>query len=182
MNPAPEALRNLLSAAAVRERAHELLDLALAGKVELLKDYLSPSAPWTPFRELTFPQYLDTFAATSVNAGMLIGHNTQIAWGFTTTHSDTQDLFIERLVGTDRYASPDGPLPFTTRTERIAVKGEETVEIAVRETRHGPVISDAGGEAAAIAAAEGHAVTLAWPLPVPQTPDCLMSLSELALA
>ncbi|AMN43235.1 N-acyl-D-amino-acid deacylase family protein [Rhodoplanes sp. Z2-YC6860] len=48
----------------------------LAGKVELLKDYLSPSAPWTPFRELTFPQYLDTFPATSVNAGMLVGHNT----------------------------------------------------------------------------------------------------------
>jgi N-acyl-D-amino-acid deacylase len=49
---------------------------ALPGKVELLKDYLSPSAPWTPFRELTFPDYLDTFPATSVNAGMLIGHNT----------------------------------------------------------------------------------------------------------
>jgi len=48
----------------------------LAGKVELLKDYLSPSAPWTPFRELSFPQYLDSFPATSVNAGMLVGHNT----------------------------------------------------------------------------------------------------------
>ena len=48
---------------------------ALPGKVELLKDYLSPSAPWTPFRELSFPDYLDTFPATSVNAGMLVGHN-----------------------------------------------------------------------------------------------------------
>ncbi|MBX9842202.1 MAG: D-aminoacylase [Xanthobacteraceae bacterium] len=48
----------------------------LPGKVELLKDYLSPSAPWTPFRELTFPDYLDTFPATSVNAGILVGHNT----------------------------------------------------------------------------------------------------------
>jgi N-acyl-D-amino-acid deacylase len=49
---------------------------ALPGKVELLKDYLSPSAPWLPFREMTFPQYLDTFPATAVNAGMLVGHNT----------------------------------------------------------------------------------------------------------
>ena len=49
---------------------------ALPGKVELLKDYLSPSAPWTPFREMTFPEYLDSFPATSVNAGMLVGHNT----------------------------------------------------------------------------------------------------------
>jgi N-acyl-D-amino-acid deacylase len=48
----------------------------LPGKVALLKDYLSPSAPWLPFRELSFPEYLDTFPATSVNAGMLVGHNT----------------------------------------------------------------------------------------------------------
>ena len=48
----------------------------LPGKVDLLKDYLSPSAPWLPFRELSFPDYLDTFPATSVNAGMLVGHNT----------------------------------------------------------------------------------------------------------
>src|SRR5579859_5224012 len=34
---------------------------ALPGKVELLKDYLSPSAPWLPFRETTFPDYLQTF-------------------------------------------------------------------------------------------------------------------------
>ena len=49
---------------------------ALPGKVELLKDYLSPSAPWLPFRETSFPDYLDSFPATAVNAGMLVGHNT----------------------------------------------------------------------------------------------------------
>ena len=49
---------------------------ALPGKVELLRDYLSPSAPWLPFRETSFPDYLQTFPATAVNAGMLIGHNT----------------------------------------------------------------------------------------------------------
>ena len=48
----------------------------LPGKVELLRDYLSPSAPWLPFRETSFPDYLDTFPATAVNAGMLVGHNT----------------------------------------------------------------------------------------------------------
>src|SRR5258705_4192521 len=49
---------------------------ALPGKVDLLKDYLSPSAPWLPFKETTFPDYLDTFPAIAVNAGMLVGHNT----------------------------------------------------------------------------------------------------------
>jgi N-acyl-D-amino-acid deacylase len=48
----------------------------LPGKVALLRDYLSPSAPWLPFREQNFPQYLDSFPATAVNAGMLVGHNT----------------------------------------------------------------------------------------------------------
>ena len=49
---------------------------ALPGKVELLKDYLSPSAPWLPFRETSFPDYLKNFPPTAVNAGMLVGHNT----------------------------------------------------------------------------------------------------------
>jgi N-acyl-D-amino-acid deacylase len=48
----------------------------LSGKVALLKDYLSPSAPWLPFRETSFPDYLNSFPPTAVNAGMLVGHNT----------------------------------------------------------------------------------------------------------
>ena len=48
----------------------------LPGKVELLRDYLSPSAPWLPFRETSFPEYLAAFPPTAVNAGMLVGHNT----------------------------------------------------------------------------------------------------------
>ena len=48
----------------------------LPGKVKLLADYLAPSAPWLPFREMGFREYLDSFPATSVNAGMLVGHNT----------------------------------------------------------------------------------------------------------
>jgi N-acyl-D-amino-acid deacylase len=49
---------------------------ALPGKVEMLRDYLSPSAPWLPFRETSFPDYLNTFPPTAVNASMLVGHNT----------------------------------------------------------------------------------------------------------
>ena len=48
----------------------------LPGKAELLADYLSGGAPWLPFREMSFPQYLDTFPAVAVNTGMLVGHNT----------------------------------------------------------------------------------------------------------
>jgi N-acyl-D-amino-acid deacylase len=48
----------------------------LPGKAKLLADYLSGGAPWLPFREMGFPEYLDSFPAVAVNAGMLVGHNT----------------------------------------------------------------------------------------------------------
>src|SRR5436190_4403 len=48
----------------------------LPGKTQLLADYLSGGAPWLAFREVSFPDYLDTFPAVAVNAGMLVGHNT----------------------------------------------------------------------------------------------------------
>src|ERR1043166_4493362 len=48
----------------------------LPGKTRLLADYLSGGAPWLPFREMSFSEYLDTFPAVAVNTGMLVGHNT----------------------------------------------------------------------------------------------------------
>jgi N-acyl-D-amino-acid deacylase len=48
----------------------------LPGKTQLLADYLSGGAPWLPFKEMSFPEYLDTFPAVAVNTGMLVGHNT----------------------------------------------------------------------------------------------------------
>jgi N-acyl-D-aspartate/D-glutamate deacylase len=48
----------------------------LPGKARLLADYLSGGAPWLPFREMGFAEYLDTFPAVAVNTGMLVGHNT----------------------------------------------------------------------------------------------------------
>lgn len=90
--------------------------------------------------------------------GIVIGRNQSIAWGFTTTHSDTQDVFIERLAGPDAYLTPEGPRPFTLREERIAVRGQDEPDILrVRESRHGPVVSDLGEPAAA----EGHALAVA---------------------
>jgi len=48
----------------------------LPGKTQRLAHYLSGGAPWLPFREMSFPEYLDTFPAVAVNTGMLVGHNT----------------------------------------------------------------------------------------------------------
>ena len=45
---------------------------------------------------------------------VVLGRNRDVAWGFTNTGSDTQDLFIERVVDGDpgRYLVPGGTAPF----------------------------------------------------------------------
>jgi penicillin amidase len=74
---------------------------------------------------------------------IIIGHNEQVAWSFTTTHGDNQDLFLETLDPADpsRYLTPEGTQPFETRDEIILARDAE-VPLVVRQTRHGPVISD----------------------------------------
>jgi penicillin amidase len=73
---------------------------------------------------------------------LVLGHNGHIAWTFTTTGADTEDLFIETPTNDGKYVTPNGPQPFSVREERIKVRGAADVTLNVRETRHGPVISD----------------------------------------
>ncbi len=73
---------------------------------------------------------------------LVLGHNGKIAWTFTTTGADVQDVYIETPAGAGQYQTPDGPRAFTLREERIAVRGQPDQVLTVRETRHGPVISD----------------------------------------
>jgi penicillin amidase len=76
---------------------------------------------------------------------MVIGHNGRVAWSFVTTHSDTQDLFLEKLLPGDptHYLAPAGPLAFETRNEVIKVEGAADIALTVRRSRHGPILSDA---------------------------------------
>jgi penicillin amidase len=74
--------------------------------------------------------------------GIVLGRNSHIAWSFTTTGADTQDVFIETPVGESQYVTPEGPRDFGIRTERIGVLGAPDEVLTVRTTRHGPVISD----------------------------------------
>jgi penicillin amidase len=74
----------------------------------------------------------------------IIGHNGRIAWGMTNAGGDVQDLFVETLDpgNPEVYLSPDGPLVFDVWEEVIQVEGAPSVALTVRESRHGPVISD----------------------------------------
>ena len=92
----------------------------------------------------------------------LLGHNGHIAWSFTNVPSDTQDLFVERIAPDvpDRYLVPGGTRRFVTRDETIRVQDKEDVVLRVRETRHGPVISDVRRDLLP-GAAPGHVMALA---------------------
>jgi penicillin amidase len=73
--------------------------------------------------------------------GVIIGHNADIAWGFTNLGPDVTDLYLERV--TDDQWEQDGRLrPLLTRQETIKVLGEDDVTISVRATKHGPILSD----------------------------------------
>ncbi len=76
--------------------------------------------------------------------GIILGRNDHIAWGYTNTAPDVQDLYLEKIDPSDpsRYQTPEGWMPFTTRQETIKIKDADPVIITVRTTRHGPVISD----------------------------------------
>lgn len=80
---------------------------------------------------------------------VVLGQNEHVAWGFTNTGPDVQDLYLEEILADDpaRYRTPDGSAAFETFEEVIAVKGKVPVTMTVRATRHGPVISDAATEA-----------------------------------
>lgn len=83
--------------------------------------------------------------------GIMIGHNGDIAWGFTNLGPDVTDFYVERLDG-DRYLVGDEWRDMEVRDEVIEVAGGEPVTIRVRSTGHGPLMSDRDEAMAATAA------------------------------
>jgi penicillin amidase len=99
---------------------------------------------------------------------VVLGQNERIAWGFTNTNPDVQDVYLEQIKPDDpgRYRTPEGWAAFQSFTETIRVKGQADVLLTARATRHGPVISDAGTPFVAgltgSTAAPGFALALRW--------------------
>lgn len=72
--------------------------------------------------------------------GIVIGHNQNIAWGFTNLTTDVADLYIERI-DADSYWQDGVQHPVEVRNEIIKVAGGEDVPLEVRSTAHGPIVS-----------------------------------------
>jgi len=102
--------------------------------------------------------------------GVVIGHNANIAWGFTNLGPDVMDLYIIKV-------NPDNELQYELNgawidmqlvTETIQVAGKEDISLPVRITKFGPIISDSYGpltdfaETSGMELPENFAVALRW--------------------
>ncbi|MEZ5648272.1 MAG: penicillin acylase family protein [Alphaproteobacteria bacterium] len=74
----------------------------------------------------------------------ILGHNTNIAWGFTSSGTDVEDLIIEQTdpENPNNYLTENGSTPYLLHTEDLRIHNAPTEHLIIRETRHGPIISD----------------------------------------
>jgi penicillin amidase len=88
---------------------------------------------------------------------VIVGHNQRIAWGFTNVGPTVTDVYIENFNGQGAYQTPGGWAQPEHRTEVIHVKGKPDVNVDVRITRHGPIITG-------IVSGETRPLALRWTL------------------
>jgi len=87
------------------------------------------------------PEFKAVGIATPGVPGILSGRNEFVAFGVTNAYGDSQDLFIEDIQG-DYYMNDSLKLPLDIRNETIKVKDSAAVQLRIRVTERGPVISD----------------------------------------
>jgi penicillin amidase len=105
--------------------------------------------------------------------GVVIGHNQQIAWGFTNLGPDVLDLYLEDVSG-KTYLYDGKQHRLRMRDEEIKVRGrDKPFRFTVRSTRHGPLLSDVDGVLSSVGAnapagsdppprGNGYGVSIAW--------------------
>ncbi|MFC4223889.1 penicillin acylase family protein [Lysinibacter cavernae] len=116
--------------------------------------------------------------------GVVIGHNAHVSWGFTNLGPDVADLYIERVSG-DNYEL-DGVLkPLEISTETIDVAGGESVDITIRRTERGPIVSSANDDFKQIAEAQPTEpgltteLSLQWTALSPgKTPEAIFAINN----
>lgn len=113
----------------------------------------------------------ETVGVSFVGApGIVLGHNDRIAWGFTNLGPDVMDLYVMKINpdNPDQYEMNGDWVDMQIINEEIGVAGGETVNLPVRITEFGPIVSDSYGdlmdfdETAGIDLPENYAIALKW--------------------
>jgi len=112
---------------------------------------------------------LDVIGATLPGLPFVVlGRTPKVAWGFTNTGPDVQDLYLEQInpANPRQYRVPGSGqaqwADFKTRSETIKVKGKPDVSLVVRASRHGPVLSDAQKTHADVLDTGKYVIALRW--------------------
>ncbi|MDQ3271913.1 MAG: penicillin acylase family protein [Pseudomonadota bacterium] len=112
---------------------------------------------------------LDVIGATLPGLPFVVlGRTANVAWGFTNTGPDVQDLYLEQInpANPQQYRVPgSGPAQwaeFKIRNETIKVKGKPDVTLPVRSSRHGPVLSDAQKTHGQLLDTGKYVISLRW--------------------
>lgn len=102
--------------------------------------------------------------------GIVIGHNERIAWGLTNVGADVMDLYIIKV-------NPENPNQYELNgewvqmeiiEETLLIAGDEPMNLPVRITQFGPIISEAYGDLAdfnttsGLELPENYAIALRW--------------------
>ena len=140
--------------------------LTASGKPLLANDpHLGLSAPAIWYMAHLESPGLNVIGATLPGIpAVVLGRTDKFAWSFTNTGPDVQDLYIEELdpKNSGVYRGPEGPLPFKVRQEIIDIKGESPLRFLVKETRHGPVISESYARAKRVIDTDRFVLALRW--------------------
>jgi penicillin G amidase len=74
----------------------------------------------------------------------LLGHNRNYAYGLTMFENDDIDFYKEENHPTDKnkYKTPTGYEDYKIVSKTIKIKDNEDVTVAIRNTRHGPIINE----------------------------------------
>src|SRR6185295_1086057 len=94
---------------------------------------------------------------------IVLGRGDNVAWGFTNTGTDVEDIFIEKVNPENprEYLTPEGWLPFSVEEMTIAVKDAGVRKVERRRTRHGPVLPGFYRNLEGLLAAN-HVAALRW--------------------
>jgi penicillin G amidase len=108
---------------------------------------------------------LDVIGATLPGLpSVVLGRTAGVAWSFTNTNPDVQDLYLEQInpANPRQYRTPDGWAEFATRDEIIKIKGQPDEKFTVLGTRHGPVLSNGHPVYSEVIDTSRFALALRW--------------------
>lgn len=84
--------------------------------------------------------------------GVAVGHNEDVAWGFTIFGIDQEDLYLETLnpAAPTEYRTSHGWVRMREERQTIHVRGAPDVTVVLHFTEHGPVLWEDGRRALAL--------------------------------